>query len=45
MDISFTTYLWVNIVLFGFFFGLGYFLASAIYNAIVWVIAQRRASP
>jgi hypothetical protein len=44
MDIGFTTYLWLNWALTGLFFGLGYFLASAVYNAIAWVIGQRRAS-
>jgi len=45
MDISFTAYLWVNVLLFGFFFGLGFQLAVAIYNAILWVAGQRRPAP
>lgn len=45
MDISFTQYLWVNLILFGFFVGLGWQLASAIYSAILWVIGQRRSQP
>lgn len=45
MEIGFTAYLWLNWVLTGFFFGLGWFLANAVYNAIVWVIGQRRAPP
>jgi uncharacterized membrane protein YedE/YeeE len=42
MDVSFTPYLWLNLILFGFFFGLGWQLAAAIYSAILWVVGQRR---
>ncbi len=45
MDINFTTYLWLNLILFGFFVGLGWQLAVAIYNAILWLIGQRRPQP
>lgn len=45
MEIGFTAYLWLNWLLVGFFFGLGYFLASAIYNALVWLVSQRRPGP
>lgn len=45
MDISFTAYLWINLILAGFFFGFGWQLATAVYNAILWVIGQRRARP
>lgn len=45
MDIAFTAYLWLNVILFGFFFGIGFVLAQAIYNAIVGVLASRRTAP
>lgn len=45
MDFAFTTYLWVNLILGGFFLGIGWQLAVAIYNAILWVVGQRRAQP
>lgn len=43
MEIDFTAYLWVNLVLAGFFLGLGWQLAFAIYSAILWIVGQRRA--
>lgn len=42
MDISLTAYLWLNLILAGFLLGLGWQLAVAIYNAILWVVGQRR---
>ena len=45
MDIGFTAYLWLNLILFGFFAGLGWQLAFAIYSAILWVVGQRRSQP
>lgn len=45
MDISFTTYLWINLILAGFFFGLGWIVAQAVYTAILWVAGQRRPPP
>jgi hypothetical protein len=34
MSMDFTIYLWLNWILVGFFFGLGWQLANAIYTAI-----------
>jgi uncharacterized membrane protein YedE/YeeE len=45
MDISFTAYLWLNLILAGFFFGIGWIIAGAVYQAILWVAGQRRAQP
>jgi hypothetical protein len=45
MDIAFTAYLWLNVLLFGFFFGLGFQLAVAIYNAILWVLGRPAPQP
>lgn len=45
MDISFTAYLWLNWLLVGFFLGIGWIIAGAIYSAILWVAGQRRAQP
>jgi uncharacterized membrane protein YedE/YeeE len=42
MDIAFTAYLWLNLILVGFFVGIGWILAGAVYSAILWVIGQRR---
>lgn len=45
MDISFTAYLWVNLILFGFFVGIGWIIASAVYAAILWILGQRKTQP
>lgn len=45
MDVSFTAYLWLNLVLAGFFLGIGWQVAVAIYSAILWMLGQRRAAP
>ena len=42
MDFAFTAYLWVNLILGGFFLGIGWIIAGAIYSAILWVLGQRR---
>jgi hypothetical protein len=42
MDIGFTAYLWVNLILFGFFAGIGWVIARAVYEAILWVLGQRK---
>lgn len=42
MDIDFTTSLWLNLILFGFFVGLGWQLAFAIYTFMLWVLSQRK---
>ena len=42
MDSSFTAFLWLNWVLVGFFFCLGWILMQAIYQAILWVLAKGR---
>jgi hypothetical protein len=42
MDISFTAYLWLNLILAGFFLGIGWIIAGAVYAAILWVAGQRR---
>jgi len=43
--IDFTIYLWLNLILAGFFLGIGWIIAGAIYSAILWVLGQRRAAP
>lgn len=45
MSIDFTAYLWLNLILAGFFVGIGWQLAVAIYSFILWVLGQRRATP
>lgn len=40
--ISFTIYLWLNLILAGFFLGIGALLAIAIYHAVVWVVSIKR---
>lgn len=45
MDLSFTAYLWLNLLLAGFFVGIGWQIAYAIYSFILWVLGQRRAAP
>jgi len=45
MDVSFTAYLWLNLILAGFFLGLGWQLAVAIYTFVLWVLGQRRPQP
>jgi hypothetical protein len=45
MDIGFTAYLWVNLILFGFFVGIGWVIARAVYEAILWVLGQRKPAP
>lgn len=41
MDISFTAYLWLNLILAGFFLGIGWIIAQAVYDAILWVLGRR----
>jgi len=41
MDVALTAYTWLNIVLVGFLFGLGFQLAAAIYAAITAMMAGR----
>lgn len=45
MVMNFTTYLSLNWALVGFCFGIGYFVASAIYNGLVWLLARGRTPP
>jgi uncharacterized membrane protein YedE/YeeE len=45
MDMSFTAVLWLNWIIAGFLFGLGWILISAVYSAILWVLGQRRPAP
>lgn len=45
MDVGFTAYLWVNLILAGFFLGIGWQIAAAIYDAILWVLGKRRVAP
>jgi hypothetical protein len=45
MDIGLTSMLWLNLVLAGFLLGIGWQLAVAIYDAILWVAGRRRAQP
>lgn len=45
MSIDFTAYLWLNLILAGFFVGIGWQLAVAIYSFILWVLGQCRATP
>lgn len=42
MVMDFTSYLWLNWILVGFFFGIGWQLATAIYNVVLWAVGQRR---
>ena len=41
MDSSFTAYLWLNLILAGFFLGIGWIVAQAVYAAILWVLGRR----
>lgn len=45
MDMSFTAVLWLNWIIAGFLFGLGWILINAVYSALLWVLGQRRAAP
>lgn len=45
MDFAFTTYLWVNLILGGFFLGIGWQVANAIYSVILWALGQRKPQP
>lgn len=45
MEMDFTTYLWLNWILVGFFFGLGWQIANAIYSVILWALGQRKPQP
>lgn len=45
MEMAFTAYLWLNWILVGFFFGIGWIVAQAVYAAILWVLGQRRTQP
>jgi hypothetical protein len=40
MEVSFTAYHWLNAILFGFFFGIGWIVAQAIYAALLWVLSR-----
>jgi hypothetical protein len=42
MDMSFTAVLWLNWIIAGFLFGLGWILISAIYDAALWTLGRRR---
>jgi hypothetical protein len=45
MEIDFTAYLWLNLILAGFFLGIGWQVAYAIYSFVLWALGQRRAAP
>lgn len=45
MDVAFTAYHWLNVILTGFFFCLGWILMQAIYAAILAVLNRGRAQP
>lgn len=42
MDIAFTGLLWLNWVIVGFLFGVGWIVAGAIYSAILSVLGRGR---
>jgi hypothetical protein len=43
MDMSFTAVLWLNWIIAGFLFSIGWIVASAIYSAILSVLNRGRA--
>lgn len=43
MDIGFTAYLWLNVIIFGFLFGVGWIIAGAVYAAILSVLGRGKA--
>lgn len=45
MDISLTPWLWVNLVLFGLLFSIGFTLGGIIINGIIAFIAGQRRPP
>lgn len=44
MDMSFTPFLWLNWMIAGFCFSIGYIVASAIYAAILSVLNRGKAA-
>lgn len=42
MDMSFTTLLWLNWIIAGFLFGVGWIVASAVYAALLSVLGRGR---
>jgi hypothetical protein len=45
MEVAFTIYHWLNVILVGFFFGIGWIIAQAIYLAILAVLNRGRTQP
>lgn len=44
MDMAFTAVLWLNWIIAGLLFGIGWIIANAIYTAILWVLNRGRAA-
>lgn len=42
MDMTFTAVLWLNWIIAGFLFGIGWIVAQAIYDAVLWVLNRKR---